>query len=91
VTTAIAAKVAKGASAAPDDRVGGSTFSFTVHPNHPQRERVFRLLSKLRTEVQELWNEVSTYNQAHPPPPDEGVKVSFYLGQTVEAEDREHE
>jgi hypothetical protein len=35
--------------------------------------------------VNELWNRVSAHNRAHPIPDQDKTKVTFYLGQNVEA------
>lgn len=61
---------------------GGSTFSFTVYPQHPDEAAVEALLQRMRTEVQQLWLRVSAYNEAHPPP-DAARKVTFYCGQVT--------
>jgi len=88
VAVAIARKVRSGSSAARGaDRTGGSTFTFTVAPGHPYETRVYALLSKIRADVQGLWDEVARHNQQHPPDAEQSVRVSFYLGQTLETED----
>jgi hypothetical protein len=85
MAVAIAAKVRSGASGSDaGDRVGGSTFAFTVAPGHPLEERVYGLLRKVRADAQTLWDEVSAHNATHAPEADASVKVSFYVGQTVE-------
>jgi hypothetical protein len=87
-TSAIAAKVRAGrATAQRDDRVGGSTFTFTVHPEHPRRQEVYGLLPQVRSSVQELWDEVASYNRQNPPDPGTAERVSFYLGQNIEAQE----
>jgi hypothetical protein len=84
VTNAIAAKVRAGrlASAA-DDRIGGTTVTFTVHPGHPQKDRVYGLLARARAEAEALWQEVAATNEASPPPEEGCVRVIFYVGQNV--------
>lgn len=85
VAVAIAAKVRSGATgSAPDDRIGGSTFTFQVGPGHPLEARVYGLLARVRSEVQALWDEVSRHNSEQSSAPEGSVKVSFYLGQTIE-------
>jgi len=66
------------------DQYGGSTFTFTVVPGHPCERRVTDLLRKIRVDVQSLWDEVARHNEEHPPDQDKAVRVSFYLGQTLE-------
>lgn len=92
VTTAIAKKVRMGASnAAPNEEVGGSTFTFNVFPGHPHEKRVRGLLSELRQSVQVLWDEVARYNEAHQGGPERTMQVSFYVGQTLEDEEDDAE
>ena len=94
VAVAIATKVRSGSGGAQaSDRVGGSTFTFTVAPGHPFENEVHGLLRKTRLEAQSLWERVSGYNQEHPPGADESVRVTFYLGQTLEQHEqgRAHE
>lgn len=90
VATAIAAKVSR-AKSLPGDHVGGATLSFDLHANHPLRERVLGLLSRTRTEVNALWNELAEHNRQHPIAEDERAKVYFYFGQYVQDEERLHE
>lgn len=78
---AICAKLSQGAGGAqPDDRVGGSTYSFDVWDGHPLKERVTGLLAKQRSELSALWNEVARHNEAHPR---HGtlLRVTHYFGQ----------
>jgi hypothetical protein len=77
------AKLNQGAtSSRPDDRIGGSTYSFDVWPGHPQRERVTGLLAEQRSALSALWDEIARYNAAHPRSlPRE--RVTFYFGQLV--------
>lgn len=85
VAVAIANKVRSGSvSSKVSDRTGGSTFTFTIEPGHIYENRVYDLLRKTRLEIQALWDEVSQHNENSPPNPDKAVKVSFYLGQTLE-------
>ena len=72
------------------DRIGGSTYSFDIGPNHPYAERVYALLADHRQRLSALWDEVSQYNGAHSARHD-GERVVFYFGQIVtsEAEPRE--
>ena len=85
VAKAIAAKVRLGPQSELRDRIGGSTLSFDVHPGHPLEGEVHDLLRSVRTQVNELWNRVSAHNRAHPIPDQDKTKVTFYLGQNVEA------
>lgn len=86
VAQTIAAKLALGPRAAAADRVGGATYTFTVFDGHPEQHNVFKLLSRLRTEMSELWDRVAEYNEGHPIP-DDAEKVTFYFGQNVRSTD----
>jgi hypothetical protein len=85
VTTAIAAKLRTG-KATQNDRIGGGTYSFTVHADHPCEARVYRLLQRTREQVEALWDEVAAHNGKHPPP-EGSPRVTFYFGQTVTGEE----
>lgn len=86
VANAIATKVRAGLTGAQaSDRMGGSTFTFTVHPGHPHEAEVYELLRSVRLRAQALWDRVSAHNAASPPPPQHSTKVSFYVGQAIEA------
>lgn len=65
------------------DIVGGSTYGFTVWPDHPHHDEVLGLLARGRKEASALRIKVRAYNDAHPAPPDESISVIAYLGQTV--------
>jgi hypothetical protein len=85
VAKAIASKVQLGFQpASADDRIGGSTYTFSVTPEHPFRKDVYELLRQTRIRSQALWEQVAAHNEAHPPAPEKVVKVSFYVGQTLE-------
>lgn len=90
VARAIANKVRSGAKVPSEaDRTGGSTLTFALTPSHPRRAEVEGLFQQTRHRAQDLWDEVSAYNQEHPPNPDERFSLSFYVGQTVEVESEE--
>lgn len=67
----------------PAERLGGSTFSFNVWPGHPAEERAYALLSTMRAQLSEFWDEVSAYNQSHPFPKEGATQVTFYCGQSL--------
>ncbi len=88
VTVAIATKVRGGVGAASAaDRIGGSTYTFTVSPSHPLEAEVYQTLKRVRASVHELWDRVAAHNEAHPPDPETSTRVTFYLGQTLETEE----
>lgn len=67
----------------PADQVGGSTYTFDVHADHPLRDEVLGLLSRLRAEISELNSRVRAHNDANGLPDDVLEEVVFYFGQTV--------
>jgi hypothetical protein len=54
VAVAIANKVRAGFGAQAGDRLGGSTFTFTVHDAHPHASEVYALLRETRVRAQAL-------------------------------------
>lgn len=85
VAKAIAHKVTSGFQPSSEgDRVGGSTYTFSVTPEHPLQAEVYDLLRQTRARAQALWDRVAEYNEAHPPNPEHVVRVSFYAGQLLE-------
>jgi hypothetical protein len=84
VAVAIATKIRTGFGGAnADDRIGGSTFTFTVGPGHPYEQDVYQLLKRTRLGAQALWDKVAAHNQEHPPDAERSTSVSFYVGQVV--------
>jgi hypothetical protein len=84
VAVAIATKIRGGTIGSHDaDRVGGSTFTFTVSERHPYAGEVYELLRATRLRAQTLWDRVAAHNEAHPPD-DSAEKVTFYVGQSIE-------
>jgi hypothetical protein len=91
VATAIASKLTRrNLRSETNDRVGGATLVFDISEQHPYAERVYGLLQRVRSDVNQLWQEVSAYNQTHRPSEDELVRVTFYAGQSVEERNEGH-
>jgi hypothetical protein len=89
VAVAIATKVRDGYAASKlGDRIGGSTFTYTVAPGHPHQDEVYALLQRTRVAAQELWDRVAAHNLEHPPDPEQATRVSFYVGQTLELDEK---
>lgn len=87
VSNAIARKVRLGfGPSSGGERVGGSTYTFSVTPGHPHEREVYDLLRHTRARAQAIWDKVAAYNDEHPPDPDTTVRVSFYAGQTMESD-----
>ena len=55
--------------AASDPNSGGSTYTFSIYPGHPQEDEVRGLLREFRARYSELRQRVSSYNEAHALPP----------------------
>jgi hypothetical protein len=94
VVRAICAKLDRGqAQAQPQDRIGGSTYSFDVWAGHPYAERIHGLLAEHRKALSALWNEVSVHNKSDTSARGPLERVTFYFGQlsTSEADSPERE
>jgi DNA-binding transcriptional ArsR family regulator len=72
--------------ASPNDRVGGSTYSFEVWPGHPCEQRVHAQLARFRETTSALRREVDAHNAQHPLP-GQYDRVTVYLGQSVITEE----
>jgi DNA-binding Lrp family transcriptional regulator len=83
VATSIAAKVRLGAGSRHGESIGGATYNFDVYAGHPCEARVMSLLTRMRKELDALWEEASGYNRQHPVRDDRKTRVSFYFGQNV--------
>lgn len=64
------------------DRVGGSTYTLDVWPGHPQAEQALQTLSRLRSQLGELRDQVERYNAEHPVP-ERYTQVLLYMGQCL--------
>ncbi len=66
----------------PSETVGGSTYSFDLHDEHPHRDQVRALLKNTRDEISELAETVREYNEEQGR--DKATeKVTFYFGQSI--------
>jgi hypothetical protein len=63
--------------------VGGATLVFDLHKHHPMQDEVLGLLSRVRTDVNEVWSRVSAYNREQPIDADALIPLTFYFGQNV--------
>ncbi len=85
VLGALAAKAVDGRHvAAPEDTVGGGTFSYDIWPGHPMEKEVLELLSSMRARLGSLWNNVEEYNRSHESKA--AYEVTFYCGQYLKKE-----
>jgi hypothetical protein len=79
---AVATKLRRKHTRAEDsDTTGGATLAFELHPDHPNRDEVLTLLSRTRKEVNALWQQVESYNEANPIPEVTRQRITFYFGQ----------
>jgi hypothetical protein len=88
MVTAIGTKVRLGSrQAAPDDKIGGSTYRFELWRGHPLEHEVLGLLGSFRKQASHLRSRVVEYNHAHPEESaartEEGLSVATYVGQHV--------
>ena len=87
VVTAIAHKVRNGQTRAlPQDKLGGSTYSFDLWQDHPYAPQVYGLLAQTRQQLSTLWDQVHAHNQAHERGPG-AAKLTFYFGQNIQMDD----
>ena len=83
VVRALATKLRIGkAQSQAADVVGGATLTFDMHAGHPRRAEVYGLLASVRSQLNQLWEEVEAHNRVHPIPEGEGEQVCFYFGQS---------
>jgi hypothetical protein len=71
------------------DRVGGSTYTLDVWPEHPLAEQAYATLKNLRSQLTQLRDEVERYNADHPVP-ERYTQVLMYVGQCL-IEQGEHD
>ena len=89
---ALIAKLRAGArSAAPQDEIGGSTFTFDLWPGHPEEARTRGLLARVRGEVAAAWDDVDAHNTRAGALGDGAYTVTFYCGQYLESDALEDE
>jgi hypothetical protein len=76
----ISARLRNGASGQPEDRTGGSTYTFVVWPGHPFEEEVCGELRRYRDRQTALRAKVDAHNRAHGIPTTY-LEVVSYAGQ----------
>ena len=90
VCTAIGMKLRRGAKQSrAGDVVGGTTLAFDVHDQHPHKDEVYESLSRIRTQMNELWEKVVAYDRDNPVPEGQKQRVTFYFGQCVTEDEDE--
>jgi hypothetical protein len=68
--------------AALDDRIGGSTYTFDVWPEHPHVEEAYAMLSVLRSLIGDLRQKIEQHNSGREVP-ENHVQLSLYVGQCL--------
>ncbi len=94
MVAAICSKLRAGRQrAVSSDKIGGSTFSYTVWENHPHYDEATSFLSRFRREGAALREKIAEYNRTYDSPlsaPEieheaaQRMKVIIYAGQTVQ-------
>jgi hypothetical protein len=64
------------------DRVGGSTYTIDVWPDHPLAGEVYGSLARIRTQLSNLREQVETFNRGLEIP-ESNTRVVTYVGQCV--------
>lgn len=89
---AVAKVIAKRASASlADPGEGGATFLFSIYRGHPFEREVTTLFQQHRAAVAALWEKVSQHNSSIGLQKPHADQVTFYLGQSTQAAEREGE
>lgn len=70
------------AAANQGDRIGGSTYTLEVWPDHPNEAETYATLGEFRSKLGELRGKVEAYNAQHGIP-EHHVQVSLYVGQSL--------
>jgi hypothetical protein len=90
VAAAITTKLRRGSTRSVfTDTTGGATLTFEICEGHPLAARVLGLLNRIRSETNELWNEVESHNAQSPIREDAMQRVTFYFGQFVKESEEE--
>lgn len=88
MVTSLVTKLRNGRKrATPDDRVGGSTYTFDLDASHPLMAEVVGLLSRVREQATDLRRRVEAEKGPPGAGPGESTRVLFYVGQTVVEDD----
>ncbi len=64
------------------DCIGGSTYTMDVWPGHPLEKRAYGTLSRLRTELVALREQIEAFNVGRPLP-EKHTQVVLYVGQCL--------
>jgi DNA-binding MarR family transcriptional regulator len=86
LVTTILSRLNENRATAPDDRVGGGTYTIDVWPGHPLADEVYGTLARLRSMLTDLRERVAQHN-ATEPVPEAHTRVVVYAGQCLISED----
>lgn len=90
LTSTILSRLNENRATAPDDRIGGGTYTIDVWDGHPLAEEVFGTLARLRSELTDLRRRVAELNEKQSVP-EALTRVVIYAGQCLIHEDADHE
>jgi DNA-binding MarR family transcriptional regulator len=90
LVTTVMGRLGANRSSAPDDQVGGSTYTIDIWEGHPLEEEVTGTLARMRSMLSDLRGRVSEVN-ARQELPESHTRVVIYCGQCliVEGNDRD--
>jgi len=82
LVTTVLSRLSANRSTAPDDPIGGSTYTIDVWPDHPLAEEVYGSLGRIRTMLSDLRKRVTDFNQARELP-EVHTRAVIYVGQCL--------
>ncbi|MDF3071357.1 MAG: hypothetical protein K0R38_6958 [Polyangiaceae bacterium] len=89
LVTTVLTKLREDRASAPEDQVGGSTYTIDVWSSHPLADEVYGALGRMRAELSELRRRVLAVN-ADQPVPEQHTRVVIYVGQGLVQEGHDH-
>ncbi len=90
LVTTILSRLNENRATAPDDRVGGGTYTIDVWAGHPLEDEVFGTLARLRSMLTDMRERVAQFNEAQLVP-QAHTRVVIYAGQSLVHEDGDSE
>jgi hypothetical protein len=90
LVTTVLSRLRENRTTAPEDQVGGSTYTIDVWQGHPLADEVHGALARMRASLSELRARVLEFNTDRALP-DNHTRVVIYVGQCLIHEGSEHE
>jgi hypothetical protein len=90
IVTTVLSRLRENRTTAPEDQVGGSTYTIDVWQGHPLADEVHGALARMRASLSELRARVLEFNTDRALP-DNHTRVVIYVGQCLIHEGSEHE